>query len=113
MSPIHAVGIRGARKWALGFVLAGLSLAVLVPTIVASAQTNPGNYPPSSTTTTDPCGDHPQDVCTASPVIQVKSATTLAFTGSNTAIVVTLGLAMLGSGIVMTWLSRRRSLSKL
>jgi hypothetical protein len=27
--------------------------------------------------------------------------------------VVTLGLAMLGSGIVMTWFSRRRSLSKL
>ena len=103
--------IRSATRWFAVCALVGGAAAVwLVPT-VAGAQTSP-NYPVNTTATTSPCTTTtPGGVCadgTAPPSVTVET-TSLAFTGGDLALVTILGLVIVGAGVVLLRLGRRRS----
>ena len=91
----------------LGRVLAvvGFALAVLAP--AAAAQTYPT---PSTTSTTVICNSGTVQVCGTS--VSAAPATTsqaLAFTGGQIALLVVIGLAAVGLGVVLVRLGRRRA----
>ena len=103
--------IRSATRWfVLCALLGGVAAVWLVPT-VAGAQTSP-NYPVTTTATTSPCTTTtPGGVCAdgPSPPNGAVETTSLAFTGGDLALVTILGLVIVGAGVVLVRLGRRRS----
>jgi hypothetical protein len=97
--------LRSALRWfAVCALLGGVALVWLIPS-VAGAQTAP-NYP-VSTSTTGPCLS--QGVCSTAPGGGVSTSASLAFTGGDLALVTILGLVIVGAGVGLVLLGRRRS----
>ena len=95
------MSVRTSARWSARLLLlVGLLVFVAVPVGAASAQT--GDYPVSSTSTTNTCNN-----CGTTTTIEVKGATTLPFTGGNVALLTVLGLGAAGAGTALILLGRR------
>jgi len=95
---------RSALRWlAVGALLGGAALVWLLPA-AAGAQTAP-NYPVTTDGTTAVC----QTCGTTAPDGGTQTSGTLAFTGGDIALVTVLGLVILGAGVGLVLLGRRRS----
>ena len=100
--------LRSAFRWfAVCAVLGGVGLVWLIPT-EAGAQTVP-NYPVTTTATTSPCTSTTPGVCSTTPDAGVTTSASLAFTGGDLALVTILGLVIVGAGVGLVLLGRRRS----
>jgi hypothetical protein len=96
---------RSAKRWfAVCALLGGVALVWLIPA-EAGAQTAP-NYPVTTSPTTAVC---PTCNTTAPPNGGTQTSASLAFTGGDIALVTVLGLVILGAGVGLVLLGRRRS----
>jgi len=102
------------RGW-LGLTVTVAMLLVLWGGVAAAQTTNDTTYPTvSAPPMTDPCTTATSGVCgTAGTVVSVgrAHAGSPLFTGGDLALLTVLGIAVLGSGVWIVALSRRRSTS--
>jgi hypothetical protein len=93
--------------------VAALALAVLAPASAAFASASRGNYPPTAPTT-DPCSRSypaPPASCTSVQGTSTSDQATLPFTGGDVGLLSVIGVGVLGGGVLLVWMSRRRSRS--
>jgi hypothetical protein len=109
------MGTRSVQRFWRLLAVTALGLVVLAP-VAASAQTDGSDYPTGSTSTTTISCDNPANlrVCGTSVTVQAASTSSgsLAFTGGNIALLVSLGLVATVGGVVLVRLGGRANATR-